>query len=177
MSGLADELLADLDDFSGDENEDYPEDQLPASTSTANASASGTGSSSAAGQKRKAEDDLADLGDGDADEDEEMGDEEAQGKEIGSLVLEGGVKPADELDAEDVQQMELGGIEDVTKIAKLEGSKRMSDILKVCRYLLLAIGGVLRLGIRFCRISSSTRPTLHHRKSWLCPLILTRSIL
>jgi hypothetical protein len=31
----------------------------------------------------------------------------------------------------DVQQMELGGIEDVGKIAKLEGSKRMIDILKV----------------------------------------------
>ena len=136
MSGLADELLADLDDFSGDENEEYPEDQPSTSTSAAYASGSGSGSSSTAGQKRKAEGELADLGDGEVDEDEEMGDEEAQGKEIGSLVLEGGVKPADELDAEDVQQMELGGIEDETKIAKLEGSKRMSDILKVRRYLL-----------------------------------------
>lgn len=49
----------------------------------------------------------------------------------GGLVLEGGVKPADELDAEDVQKMELGGVEDVRKVAKLEGSKRMTDIIKV----------------------------------------------
>lgn len=127
MSGLADELLADLEDLSGDENEEYPNEEPSASTSNAAAS-----SSSSIGQKRKAEEDLNEpREDADADEDEEMGDEEAQGKEIGSLVLEGGVKPADELDVEDVQAMELGGIEDVTKIAKLEGSKRMSDILKV----------------------------------------------
>jgi U4/U6 small nuclear ribonucleoprotein PRP31 len=47
------------------------------------------------------------------------------------MVLEGGVKPADELDAEDVQKMELSGVEDVRKVAKLEGSKRMTDIIKV----------------------------------------------
>lgn len=50
--------------------------------------------------------------------------------DVGGLVLDGGVKPADELDLEDVQRMELGAIEDVTKIAKLYGSKRMNDILK-----------------------------------------------
>ncbi|KIM90992.1 hypothetical protein PILCRDRAFT_59417 [Piloderma croceum F 1598] len=64
-----------------------------------------------------------------------MSDEEEEGEgddkqDVGGLVLEGGIKPADELDAEDVQQMELGGIEDVRKIAKLDGSKRMNDILK-----------------------------------------------
>ncbi|KAJ2924967.1 hypothetical protein H1R20_g12140, partial [Candolleomyces eurysporus] len=119
MSGLADELLADLEGLSGDENEEYP-DEPEASTSTA------------LPQKRKADGDPdVEEDEGAAeDEDEEMGEDEAAGKEIGSLVLEGGVKPADELDAEDVQQMELGGIEDVTKIAKLENSKRMSDILK-----------------------------------------------
>ena len=51
--------------------------------------------------------------------------------EVGGLVLAGGVKPADELDAEDVQAMDLGDIEEVGKIAKLEGGKKMSDILKV----------------------------------------------
>ena len=74
--------------------------------------------------------------DGDADEDDDMSDQEGAGDEeqkaIGGLVLEGGIRPAEELDAEEVQRMELGGIEDVRKIAKLEGSKRMSDILKVC---------------------------------------------
>src|SRR6266540_3009452 len=97
MSGLADELLADL------ESEELS-------------------------RKRKADDDGSED-DGDArgeedNEDEEHPDgQENKGVEIGSLVLEGGVKPADELDAEDVQRMELGAIEDVTKVAKLEGSK------------------------------------------------------
>jgi U4/U6 small nuclear ribonucleoprotein PRP31 len=35
-------------------------------------------------------------------------------------VLEGSIKPADELDAEDVQQMQLGGVEDVRKNCKVE---------------------------------------------------------
>lgn len=69
--------------------------------------------------KRKAEDELEDS------EGEDQADEPA------NLILEGGVKPADELDAEDVQQMDLGGVEDVLKIAKLDGSKRMLDILQV----------------------------------------------
>ncbi|XP_006460185.1 hypothetical protein AGABI2DRAFT_202994 [Agaricus bisporus var. bisporus H97] len=64
-------------------------------------------------------------GEGEIEGDEEEGDEKMAG-----MVLEGGVKPADELDAEDVQQMELGSIDDVSKIAKLENSKRMVDVLK-----------------------------------------------
>lgn len=107
MSGLADELLADLEDHS------TGEDQLVQSESNA--------------LKRKAVDSDHDMS---AEDDD---DEQPDGKhlEVGALVLEGGVKPAEELDAEDVQRMELGAIEDVSKIAKLEGSKRMSDILKV----------------------------------------------
>ncbi|KAF8211302.1 hypothetical protein K438DRAFT_1807082 [Mycena galopus ATCC 62051] len=62
--------------------------------------------------------------------DEEAGEGEDAQQEIGGLVLPGGMKPADELDVEDVQQMELSGIEDVSKIAKLDGSKRMTDILQ-----------------------------------------------
>jgi len=87
MSGLADELLADLDGLDAEE----------------------------------------------ADDDVHMSDVEDEPKaiEIGSLVLEGGVQPADELDVEDVQRMELRAIEDVSKVAKLEDSKRMSDILSV----------------------------------------------
>jgi hypothetical protein len=111
MSALTDELLADLDGLSdsGDEYEENPQFQHPGH-----------------GIKRKATSDpdaMSDLeGDG--------GDAEDRDKHPG-LVLEGGMKPADELDAEDVQQMELGGIEDVSKIAKLDGSKRMADILRV----------------------------------------------
>lgn len=111
MSGLADELLADLDGLS--DNEEYPEEDPAPSTSSATN-----------GVKRKTRGSDAEMSE------EEEGEGEQQ--EAGPLVLEGGIKPADELDAEDVQQMELGGIEDVKKIARLDGSKRMTDILNVC---------------------------------------------
>lgn len=111
MSGLADELLADLDGLSGDENE---ESEVPSTLTQAEAPLSTS-------QKRKAHA----LG-----SDEEMSEGEGE-EEQGGLVLEGGVKPADELDAEDVQQMELGSIDDIGKVAKLESSKRMADVLRV----------------------------------------------
>ncbi|KAG0705501.1 hypothetical protein DFH29DRAFT_906842 [Suillus ampliporus] len=116
MSGLADELLADIDDLSDGAAEDYEETIPSAAPSTSN----GTN-----GLKRKATGD-ADMSEGEEDAEEEQ----AEADDAAGLVLEGGMKPADELDAEDVQQMDLGGIEDVSSVAKLEGSKRMSDILK-----------------------------------------------
>ncbi|KAJ7368127.1 hypothetical protein DFH08DRAFT_15150 [Mycena albidolilacea] len=115
MSGLADELLADLDGLS-DDGEEYTEDP-------GNADAAPSTSSNL---KRKAEN----AGDDEEMTDEEGGEGEDGQQEVGGLVLPGGMKPADELDAEDVQQMELSGIEDVSKIAKLDGSKRMTDILQ-----------------------------------------------
>lgn len=113
MSGLADELLADLDGISDDDVE-RDASPVPPAAGPSN------------GRKRKAE------GDADADMSED-GEEDEQGTEgaTAGMVLAGGVRPAEELDAEDVQQMELGGIADVTSIAKLEGTKRMTDILKV----------------------------------------------
>lgn len=116
MSGLADELLADLDGLSDDEEYNQEEHQQPQQPVA----------SSSTSVKRKAGSD-AEMSDDEGDEGEG---EQAQ-TEVGGLVLDGGVKPADELDAEDVQQMELGDIEDVSAIAKLEGSKRMNDIIKV----------------------------------------------
>ncbi|GJE84960.1 U4/U6 small nuclear ribonucleoprotein Prp31 [Phanerochaete sordida] len=119
MSALADELLADLEGLSsGDEDykEEEPEQEQQPQAGPSN------------GVKRKAPTDL--------EEDEVMseGEEEEGGedsrKAVGSLVLEGGIKPAEELDAEEVQRMELGAVEDVRKVAKLYGSKRMNDILK-----------------------------------------------
>ncbi|KAF9057735.1 hypothetical protein BJ165DRAFT_1538844 [Panaeolus papilionaceus] len=116
MSGLADALLADLEGLSDGENEQEHEQQQPlASTS---------------GIKRKHEHDDHEDDEDEQDEDDNDEHDDPSKPEIGSLVLEGGVKPADELDREDVQRMELGAIADVTKIAKLEGSKRMNDIIK-----------------------------------------------
>ncbi len=114
MSGLADELLADLEGLSEGEEETFEVEQVEeAGPSTSN------------GAKRSApSDDEMSEGEGEDDKDD-------QKQVVGSLVLEGGIKPAEELDAEEVQRMELGGVEDVRKIAKLHGSKRMNDILKV----------------------------------------------
>lgn len=123
MSGLADELLADLEGLSEGEEEQQEDEQPQAGPSTSASASNGNGNGSAL--KRKAPD----------EEDEEMsGDEEDEGQQheaVSGLVLEGGVKPAEELDAEEVQRMELGEVEDVRKVAKLYGSKRMTDILRV----------------------------------------------
>lgn len=109
MADLADDLLADLEGLSDAEEEEQQEpEQEPSSNPL----------------KRKADDDA------DMSEPEEGG-ETGEPQEIGGLILPGGVKPAEELDAEDVQQMALGGVEDVSKIAKLDGSKRMNELLKV----------------------------------------------
>lgn len=139
MSGLADELLADLDGLSDNGSVDYEENQdasAPTTSSTPN------------GLKRKADDDL------DMPEAEE--EEDAAGEESGGgLVLEGGVKPAEELDAEDVQQMDLGAIEDVSSIAKLESSKKMTDILKA--NLVLSIFSYWLLMLVLCRKLGNTK--------------------
>jgi len=112
MSGLADELLADLDGLSDNEEyQDQTEESAPHND-----------------LKRKAplHDLMSEDEEGNSEDGNDVGD-----TEVGALVLEGGMKPAEELDAEEVQRMELGAIADVGKVAKLDGSKRMNDILKV----------------------------------------------
>ena len=122
MSSLADELLDDLGDLGDDpyaqeEPKDRPDrKQVQFKVPTV----PGPGS-----LKRKAAEEA---------EDEEMasGSEEGDGEgENAGIVLEGGVKPAEELDKEEVEGMELGSVKDVTSVAKLEGSRRMTEILKV----------------------------------------------
>lgn len=142
MGELAD-LLADLEDSDNDEEMQDEND------------AESQAGPSSRGVKRKAE-----------GSDEEMSDNDPEGpkgREIGSLVLEGGVRPADELDADDVQQMELGAIEDVRKIAKLEGSKRMNDILQVRCFMIFQCSLPT---FRDNRTSKSTRPHPQTRRQW-----------
>ncbi|KAI4518364.1 Nop domain-containing protein [Schizophyllum commune Loenen D] len=115
MSGLADDLLNDLEGLSDDEQ--HEEEQEMQTEEAAGPSKD---------LKRKADD--AGLDADMSDEEGEEGPEESQ--EDPGFVPTGGVRPAEEFDAEDVQAMELLGVADVTKIAKLEGSKRMNDILK-----------------------------------------------
>ena len=112
MSALANELMADLDGLS-DTGDDYNEEEL-------------AGPGSSRGLKRKATADPDDV----ISEDGE-GDVDGETEEASGMVLEGGVKPAEELDAEEVQRMELGAVDDVRKVARLEGSRRMTEILSV----------------------------------------------
>jgi U4/U6 small nuclear ribonucleoprotein PRP31 len=115
MSALADELMADLDglsDTGDDYNEEEPEEP---------------GSSSGLKRKAMGDPDNATSEDGEGDV---AGETEGTG-----MVLEGGVKPSEELDAEEVQRMELGAVDDVRKVARLEGSRRMTEILSVCFFL------------------------------------------
>jgi U4/U6 small nuclear ribonucleoprotein PRP31 len=124
MSALADELLADIDGLS-DAGDDYSDEEPKEAESSS-------------GLKRKAttdpDDDMSEDGEGGADG-------ETQGAT--GMVLEGGIKPAEELDAEEVQRMELGAVDDVRKVARLEGSRRMSEILSVCFF--LSFSHLLRL--------------------------------
>jgi U4/U6 small nuclear ribonucleoprotein PRP31 len=139
MSGLADELLADLDGLS-DEGEGELQDDIGPSTANL----------IQAGVKRKA----SEGPDGDMSDLEEAG--EGEDEEMTGLILEGGVKPAQELDADEVQRMELGGVEDVSKVAKLDGSKRMADVLKVSFHLQSHIGSMNTVGDRKSNIINQT---------------------
>lgn len=114
MSALANELMADLDGLS---DGDYNEELEPESSR---------------GVKRKATTNPDNVM-------SEDGEGEADGETEGAtgMVLEGGVKPADELDSEEVQRMELSTVDDVRQVARLEGSSRMDDILSVCSRIFL----------------------------------------
>jgi len=118
MSGLAEELAADLADLD-DEEYEYEEE-----ATVAGASSAANGPSGATQRSQHPEGD------------EEMSDVEAEvttgPNALDAMgVMAGGVRPAEQLDAEAVERMELGTVADVSKVAKLYGSKRMRDIVNV----------------------------------------------
>ncbi|CAK9783880.1 putative Pre-mRNA splicing factor [Cutaneotrichosporon oleaginosum] len=104
---LADTLLADFDGLSDDE---------PAPQASS--------SSSARPQKRSLADDLGD--DLDADGDLKMED----GSSAVGFVPEGGVRPAEELDADEVEATDLAAIADVSKVAKLMSGTKLKEVLE-----------------------------------------------
>lgn len=138
---LADALLADFDGLSDDGGPSDNEDNAPvasSSTSMAPPKASPFGSMGppplptklVAGQKRLAEAlDGGPTGDDDDDDDAMAGD-----GAIG-FVPEGGVRPAEELDAEDVENTDLTKVEDVSKVSKLVNGRRLREVLEVGRVL------------------------------------------
>jgi U4/U6 small nuclear ribonucleoprotein PRP31 len=118
---LADSLLADLDGFS-DEGAPSPE---PSSSKTL---PPGKGLMlppplpSMAAQKRPAEDE---------DEDGDMEIKLENGDSAVGFVPEGGVRPAEELDEAEVEKADMTGVEDVGKVAKLAGGRKLRDIMAV----------------------------------------------
>ncbi len=152
MSALADELMADLDglsDTGDDYNDDEPEQGGPSN-----------------GPKRKA---TADDGAISEDDEEENG---GEGDGTAGMVLEGGVKPAEELDAEEVQRMDLGSVDDVRTVARLEGSRRMAEILGVRFFI---SGSMLTLTPILLRKLKSTKPARHRERPCPCQCTLIPS--
>ncbi len=133
---LADELLNDLDGLSDDGVPSETEEQPTAGPSTGL-----MGPPALPSRKRTAEDD----GEGDDDDDEEMkADRDGGG---GGVVVEeakledgtsavgfvgvGGVRPAEELDRQDVEGMNLKTVQDVESVVRLHKSKKLTEALKV----------------------------------------------
>lgn len=118
MSGLAEELAADLADLD-DEEYEYEEE-----ATVADASSAANGPSGPSKRSQDAEGDV-EMSDGEGEATTGPNALDALG------VMAGGVRPAEQLDAEAVERMELSTVENVSKVAKLYGSKRMRDIVNV----------------------------------------------
>lgn len=125
IMSLADTLLADLDGLS----DDGGPSRSPSPQPQAGSSSMGSMLPPAlpGGVKRSASALLEDL-----EEDEEEGDVEMEGGAAAAgYVPEGGVRPADELDAEEVAKADLSDVTDVGKVAKLHTGRRLKDVLEV----------------------------------------------
>lgn len=136
MADLADELLRDLE---GDDDDvgNYSDEEVNAG-SPAGPDGAETMSSTTKLHKRKAEDDGGDGTNG-MEEDGSDDDEDLNGhvkqEEVEMAIPEGGVRPAEELDAEDVAQMQLRNVKDVKSVARLSGTKTFKEVLqKVAEY-------------------------------------------
>ncbi|GAA5858067.1 hypothetical protein JCM1840_001027 [Sporobolomyces johnsonii] len=115
MTSLADELMNDLDDLgSGSEGDEELEAAL--------AGPSGSGAAAAGGADEA-------MGEGSDDEGEADGDVPSE-----LHVPEGGVKPAEELDAEQVNAMDLASVAEVGKVAKLFGGRQLREVLTKIDY-------------------------------------------
>ncbi|GAA5996703.1 U4/U6-U5 snRNP complex subunit PRP31 [Rhodotorula paludigena] len=116
MASLADELMNDLDDLDGGSDLD---DELDAAV----AGPSGSGGAGA--------DDEAMEGDATADEAAQA----LEGVQDGDMhVPEGGVRPAEEVDPDTVNAMDLAAVSEVGKVARLQGSRTMRDVLQKIEY-------------------------------------------
>lgn len=132
MADLADELLRDLEgDDSGDdggyvdEEQEYEQAQAQAK---ANGGENGAHLTTQLGKRKASEGD-------DGDDDDAMDDDEqiprVKEEEQEAALPEGGIRPAEELDADDVAQMQLKDVKDVSSVARLAGSKHFREVIQV----------------------------------------------
>jgi U4/U6 small nuclear ribonucleoprotein PRP31 len=123
---LADSLLADLDDLSDDE-----EQSPQPSSSTAGAGPSfgpgGPGMMLPPPLPSKAVKRPAEEMEVDEDEEDLVGE---NGATLG-FVPEGGVRPAVELDADEVEETDMTEVEDVSKVARLMTGTKLPEVLAV----------------------------------------------
>ncbi|GAA6064782.1 hypothetical protein JCM10212_004804 [Sporobolomyces blumeae] len=117
MTSLADELMNDLDDLGS--GSDEGDQELEAALGATGGAES-----------------LADPGAMDADQGEDGDENDGAEHEIGDemVVPEGGVKPAEELDADEVNRMDLASVAQVSKVAKLHGGRTLKDVLQKIDY-------------------------------------------
>ncbi|WWD16212.1 hypothetical protein CI109_100638 [Kwoniella shandongensis] len=121
---LADALLADLDGLS-DEEAGSPEPTPQASSSKGSMLPPPLPVAGGSGAKRPA----AAMEVDDEDGDEEDGMTLEDGTSAVGFVPEGGVRPADELDAEEVEKTDMAGLEDVSKVARLMTGTKLKEVL------------------------------------------------
>lgn len=132
MADLADELLRDLE--GDDETGNYSEEEVDAG-SPAGPDGAETMPSLAKLQKRKATDENGQDGMSEDESDGEGANVKIKQEEVEMAIPDGGVRPAEELDAEDVAQMQLRNVKDVKSVARLTGTKAFKEVLqKVAEY-------------------------------------------
>jgi len=129
---LADSLLADLDGLSDEEEAPQPT-AGPSGTSNGHGNGAGLMLPPPLPSKKRPfdayDDDVVKVKlEPEDDDDDDMTGE--NGATMG-YVPEGGVRPAEELDADEVNETDLTGVEDVGKVAKLMVGNKLSDVLKV----------------------------------------------
>lgn len=130
---LADSLLADLDGLSDDEGSPQPT-AGPSGTSNGHSNGGGPGlmlPPPLPGKKRPFDALDADVVVKQEPEDDEDDDMTGENGATMGYVPEGGVRPAEELDADEVEDTDLTGVEDVGRVARLITGTKLSDVLRV----------------------------------------------
>ncbi|GAA5870877.1 hypothetical protein JCM3774_001699 [Rhodotorula dairenensis] len=124
MTSLADELMNDLDDLGSGSDLDDELDAAMAGPSGSNGAA--TGDANGNDDNEGEGGDGAGAGDADA--------AMAGLAEGEAHVPEGGIKPAKELDEDAVNAMDMSGVAEVSKVAKLQGGRTMRDVMQKIDY-------------------------------------------